>query len=207
MTSVIGIDEAGRGPALGDMVLAGVKFDIKRINVLHNLNVRDSKTYGSSRKAQQKRCAIAQQIFRSAKVKIVVVPVQEIDSVNLNTLELRAARQIIKSLDPSNSDIFLDGHSLFNPLTGEFERVYAINKADSTIEVVAAASIVAKHVRDCIWRKIMRKYQPEFGEIKGNGYGKHATGFIQRYYNRYGKLPPETRKSWKSVKKIFEVRL
>lgn len=201
-THIIGIDEAGRGPALGDMVLTGVKVSTKDLTALRNLGVQDSKTFGSSVSAKKRRCAIAQKIIRLVKVKSIAVSVNEIDNTNINVLEIRTARKIINHLGSEDSEIFLDGCTLFKTLETEFPSLHALDKADSLIDAVAAASIVAKHIRDCIWRKIMRQYQAEFGEIKGNGYGQYATQFIECYYNKYGCLPKEARKSWKNVKRI-----
>jgi ribonuclease HII len=59
------------------------------------------------------------------------------------------------------------------------------------------AAIIAKHERDRLFEEIARRYRAEFGEVRGGGYVNAATAdFIRRYHTRYGKLPPETRKSW-----------
>jgi len=207
MKYIIGVDEAGRGPALGQMVLAGVKIPVKDLELLKDLNVRDSKKYGSQKRGKDKRAEIAKQICKIAQVRVEILSVKDVDDNNINTLELRTARKILYSLKGEDSEIFLDGKMLFQPLQKEFNNLYALDKADELIDAVSAASIVAKHFRDWLWLKIQKKYIAEFGEIKGSGYGADAIRFIEQYFLKYNIFPCEARTSWKNVKQIKEKML
>ena len=99
---IIGIDEAGRGPAIGPMIMAGVLYDDMTEDRLKSLGVRDSKKLSSSR-----RELLEPQIKESVmRYWIAEISVSLIDRKNLNTLELEAAASIIREADAET--VFLD---------------------------------------------------------------------------------------------------
>ena len=62
---------------------------------------------------------------------------------------------------------------------------------------VAAASVIAKDRRDAELARIMKRYLPDYGEVKGGGYGNvYTERFLRAYHERTGELPPETRLTW-----------
>ena len=76
----LGIDEAGRGPSVGPMVIAAVVLDSRAAAVLSRAGLCDSKSYGAGDEAHAIRCALAQQIRRRATfVSLIEVPHSEID--------------------------------------------------------------------------------------------------------------------------------
>ena len=63
---VLGIDEAGRGPGIGPMVLAGVAIDEDTASLLDQAGVKDSKAFGSNASARRVRGQIALLVYRHA---------------------------------------------------------------------------------------------------------------------------------------------
>jgi len=198
---VLGIDEAGRGPGLGPMVLAAVALDEVQAALLAEAGVQDSKVFGSSDAARQARARLATLIRQHAAwVAVEICEVAEIDQFvargGLNQLERDRARLLVGRA-PACSRIIADGHALFSPLTSELAQLEARDRAESAHLAVAAASVCAKALRDELFQEIATRYQPEFGVLRGGGYVNPATcAFVAEHVRRHGRLPPEARKSW-----------
>lgn len=205
---IYGIDEAGRGPILGPMVVAIVGLDQRGKQQLAKLGVQDSKKFGSDQKARTRRKELAGQIIAHARVaKTHIVSVERIDQYTLkgqlNHLERLSALELLTSLSvDKHAQIVCDGKNLFSPLQRHFPGLIAINRGESAYLEVAAASILAKHVRDEQFAAIVAKYAPQFGQFSGGGYINAATtDFLNRYHAVYGEFPFEARKSWGAKKK------
>ena len=198
---ILGIDEAGRGPVIGPLVLCGVWVRRRQLKTLVEIDVRDSKSFGSSGAARLRRQQLAGQIRGLAShVGVLCVDAAEVDRRvrlgELNLLERELASAIILSGPPAKR-IIADGERLFGPLAETHPGLKAINKADQVSPVVAAASIIAKDERDHRFEKIVADFEDEFGPIKGGGYANPATAaFIEAYFKQYGALPPQVRRSW-----------
>jgi ribonuclease HII len=83
-------------------------------------------------------------------------------------------------------------------LSWEYPHLEAHDFGETVHVAVAAASIIAKDLRDRLFEEIAVRYREEFGEVRGGGYVNAATAdFLRRYHERYGQLPPETRRSWR----------
>ncbi len=197
----LGIDEAGRGPAIGPMVVAAVCVSTSAARTLSRAGVGDSKSFGAGQKARSTRAMLAELIRDKALyVGVTVVEPREIDArvcVNeLNVLEREIAQALIEKAPQSNC-IVADGERLFAPLAARYEHLIARNRAESFHAAVAAASIVAKTLRDALYEEIRIRYAPDFGEIAGGGYVNDGTRrFLRAYAARHGDLPPEARRSW-----------
>ena len=198
---VLGIDEAGRGPGIGPMVLAAVVLDDVSQLFLERAGVRDSKAFGSSVAGRQARARLASLVReRACWAAVEVCEVPDVDAYvarsALNVLERERAGLLIRRA-PTCSRIVADGRSLFSPLTAEFAHLEAVDHAESVHTAVAAASICAKALRDELFEAIAHRYRPEFGALRGGGYVNTATlTFVAEYMRRHGRLPPEARKSW-----------
>ncbi|WP_428268427.1 hypothetical protein [Haliangium sp.] len=197
----LGIDEAGRGPVLGPMVMAAVCLDTRGARAVTRAGVRDSKAYGASERAREQRAALAELVQASAiHAEVCVIDVAVIDRRvqrgELNLLEREVAATLIEAA-PAVDAIIADGKRMFQPLAGRYPHLSALDQAESRHAAVAAASILAKHRRDLLFTCIAERYRPLFGEVRGGGYSNEATRrFLRAYAERFGGLPPEARRSW-----------
>jgi ribonuclease HII len=200
---ILGIDEAGRGPILGPMVMACVALRPRKAAALTRSGVTDSKAFAGPN-AHAERLRFIPKILECADhVAVMVVDVDEIDrrcrDNGLNRLEQERAAYMIERA-PTARRIVCDGERLFRPLQARWPQLEALDNGESQHAAVAAASIVAKVRRDELWGKICRRYAPEFGdELVGAGGGYCNAGtraFLRAYIRRYKRLPPEGRRSW-----------
>ena len=198
---VLGIDEAGRGPALGAMVLAAVAVDPAGARRLSRAGVADSKSFGAGPEAHDKRLALYEIVRAHAVwIAIDVCDVEVVDAYvargALNVLERERAEAFIRAAPPCRR-IIADGRRLFGSLTAEFPHLEARDRAESHHVAVAAASICAKVRRDELFACIAARYAADFGLVAGGGYVNAATrAFARAYVRRHGTLPPEARHSW-----------
>lgn len=197
----LGIDEAGRGPAVGPMVMAAVVLCSRGAASLTRMGLCDSKTYGAGDDAHATRSALAVEIRKRAKfVALIEVTHAEIDSRvarhELNVLERELATRLIDQA-PSVDRIIADGKRMFAALGLRYTNFESHDRAESKHAAVAAASVVAKVLRDEQFAKIRARYEAEVGPITGGGYSNAATRrWLRAYAERYGRLPDEARLSW-----------
>jgi ribonuclease HII len=197
----LGIDEAGRGPTIGPMVMAAVALDSRAAAALTRAGQRDSKSFGASEDAHAMRCALADEVrARAAFVAVIEVEHTEIDARvcrgELNVLERELATRLILQA-PAVDKIIADGQRMFRPLAARFPGFESRDHAEDHHAAVAAASVVAKSIRDRRYAAIRARYEPEFGAISGGGYANAGTrAFLRAYAARYGRVPDETRRSW-----------
>jgi ribonuclease HII len=205
----LGIDEAGRGPVLGPLVVAAVALRPAAAAALSRRGVCDSKRFGAGPDARARRRELALHVRRLADwVGLEAHDHGEVDRFTgrglLNELERQAARRLIAGAPPVRR-IVADGVQVFGPLRSEFAQLEAHDEGEAAHVSVAAASIVAKDHRDTLFAAIAERYREEFGELRGGGYVNPATAaFLRAYHGRYGCLPPETRRSWEWVV-LFEL--
>jgi len=198
---VLGIDEAGRGPALGPMVLAAVALDESAATLLAKQGVRDSKAFGSSPRAQAKRADLKKSIEELAiwvglEVCTVEIIDEHVSHGALNLLERARAVCLIERAPPCRR-VIADGRALFAPLQTRYPHLEARDRGESIHTAVAAASICAKAHRDALFDEIARRYEVAFGPLRGGGYANPLTrAFVAEYVRRHGHLPPEARASW-----------
>ena len=159
-TCIAGLDEVGRGPLAGPVVSAAVVLDLD--NVPQGL--ADSKALTAA-----KREALFVEILATSHVGIASVSHQEIDTINIRQASLLAMCRALASL-PCTPDIaFVDGNDPPNlPCATE-----AVIKGDSSIASIAAASIVAKVIRDRMMARLGQAY-PAYGFASNAGYSTKA---------------------------------
>ena len=201
----LGIDEAGRGPVLGPMVMAAVMVPSSAFEMLRDWGITDSKSFGSGSKGREKREKLACLIKERFPWKTVVINPSEIDRFvadqQLNVLERSTARKLIDCFKPDT--VVLDGHRLFASLCTD--TIQAINKADMHYPSVGAASILAKVERDRLFSDLCLPFQEQYGEIKGGGYANKSTlAFVKWHRHTFGDLPPFYRRSyrWKALRTV-----
>jgi ribonuclease HII len=197
----LGIDEAGRGPAVGPMVIAAVALDSRSAGALTRAGLCDSKTYGAGEDAHALRCTLAQQIRARARfVALIEVEHTEIDlrvvRNELNVLERELAIRLIDQA-PTVDRIIADGKHMFAALGQRYANFESHDRAEDKHASVAAASVIAKVARDERFSQIRARYEPELGPITGGGYANAATRrWLRLHVLRYGRLPDEARLSW-----------
>ena len=180
---IAGVDEAGRGPLAGPVVAAAVIFSSLPLNV----GIKDSKAL-----SPLQRKTILLDIYREAlAIGIGVVWMDEIETTNILAASLKAMTHAVKKLNPSPDFILIDGQF---PMNISIPQLPVI-KGDAKSVSIAAASIVAKTVRD----SIMDAYHtifPSYDFIKNKGYGtaKHLEAI------KYFGPCPIHRKTFKGVK-------
>jgi ribonuclease HII len=207
MGRILGIDEAGRGPVLGPLVMACVSLTPEKAEELERFGIRDSKKYGSGNKAKMARIAARPAIYSRCDYSLIIVEPETIDAYvdkgRLDDLERETALKLLEMVGAAEEDtIYCDGEPIFGRLTEKWPNLVAENKADDKYVAVSAASIIAKTVRDEEMDRILRTYEPFYGQIKGGGYVNAGTrAFLEAYEAKNGRLPPETRLSWKWRKK------
>lgn len=151
-----GIDEAGRGPLAGPMVVAGVvlKEEIKHLD--------DSKKI-----SEKKREELFEQIIKKSNYHIVFSSAKQIDEKGISFCLKNSILEIINNIKDTytNIEFLIDGNTSF----GIKDLKHKI-KADSTIKEVSAASILAKVSRDRYMKEIANLY-PNYSFEKHKGYG------------------------------------
>ena len=154
---IVGIDEAGRGPLAGPVVAASVIIG-KRV---FTERIDDSK-----RLSPLRRQKAFFEILRNCLISIGVVDNREIDKINIFNATRRAMELAVSGLGIRPDYLLIDGNMGLNlPFRQE-----CIIKGDSKSISVAAASIVAKFVRDAIMMKFDKRY-PRYGFRFHKGYG------------------------------------
>lgn len=207
---VLGLDEAGRGPVLGPLVVAGVVVPEKMIKVLDKMGVKDSK-----RLTPNRRTVLSRKLTKMFDYEIVEISAREIDQlradgVNLNDIEKLAMKKILKNLKAE--EIYIDALDVkegrlqdeMQEFVGSQSKVTAEHKADDTYLVVGAASIIAKVRRDEVMEEINKEYMRTTGDEDGMGSGypsdPKTKDFLKKF--KYSEMPEFVRRSWATVQKI-----
>ena len=206
---VAGLDDAGRGPIIGPLIIAGVLIDDSRIQELASLGVRDSKLLSPSAR-RRLEVQIKQTVERYEYVELTP---DQIDLVvhkakklqRLNFLEAKAMAQVISRLKPDvayvdASDVLCErfGKHVQENLSFQL-KIISEHHADRKYPVVSAASILAKVRRD----EEVARLQAEYGDF-GSGYVTDARTitFLENWIQQHGSPPPIVRRSWKTLKKL-----
>jgi ribonuclease HII len=159
-----GADEAGRGSLAGPLVTAGVLFDYER---LRDHRVRPLGLLNDSKQVDPaEREALFRAVTRcAARISVRVIPPGTIDRDGLHRSNLRGLREALAALCPPAEACLVDGFRL-GPLAPEHQ---AVVDGDEKSAVIAAASIVAKVVRDRSMRRLDALY-PHYGFVSHVGY-------------------------------------
>lgn len=188
--AVCGIDEAGRGPLMGDVVAACVILDHN--HMIEGLN--DSKKL--TEKARDalapiiKEQAIAYGIGRASP--------QEIDSLNILNATFLAMRRAFDAMQKSCNLALIDGNKIPKTFSDIPMVMEAVVKGDARVAEISAASILAKTTRDADCYELDKLY-PEYGFARHKGYP------TKDHLEALAKLPilPCYRKSYGPVKKLL----
>jgi ribonuclease HII len=207
MTLVCGLDEAGRGPILGPMVMAGVAISEDKSDQLKALGVTDSKLLSPKR-----REALYDKIIELAdSYSIIEISPNEIDEMNisgtnLNQLEALKIAEILMKLKPDK--VYVDspeptaskfGVMILAHMNGFAPEIIAEHGADLKYPTSSAASILAKVTRD----RAVRKIEKQIGHPIGSGYpaDPNTKHFLQKHYSDDEHIN-YVRTCWSTYKKL-----
>jgi len=160
-TLVAGVDEAGRGPLAGPVVVAAVILNRRRIP--DGLN--DSKQLTAEIRAE-----LYNEILETSTVSVVAAPTSVIRELNILHATMWAMRRAVMSLAIAPDHVLIDGNTLPKAMPCAAE---AVVDGDALSLSIAAASIVAKVTRDRMC-EIMHCEEPQFGFDSHKGYSAAA---------------------------------
>jgi ribonuclease HII len=209
---VCGVDDAGRGPVIGPLVIAGVLVEHSKLDALKSLGVKDSKKLTAP-----ERTRLAGEIPKIVDEQHVLeLDPSTIDRIvhrapkfqRLNLLEAKTMAAVIEKLRPDvayvdASDVDCERYK--NCILDELSyrpKIVSEHNADVTYPVVSAASILAKVRRD----QRIEAISKEFGDF-GSGYAHDpkTRKFLEEYYRENGDFPPIVRKSWATLRQIDQL--
>jgi len=217
----VGVDEAGRGPVIGPLVVAAVAVPVEGgEDRLRQLGVRDSKKLQPARREH-----LAQIIGGDYAHTVIEVPAADIDALRatatLNVIEgrlfasavlgvvgqLGEGARVTAYLDAADSsettfERYFRGSLTDSPGAGAVVGVVSRHEADDIFPVVSAASVMAKSRRE----EAVARIAGEVGEDFGSGYpsDKVTIGFLEKWIMEKGVLPPHTRSSWKTAQRLLD---
>lgn len=214
---LLGIDDAGRGPLIGPMVLAGVLITKDHEKILKK-SVKDSKLL-----SQKQRLELEETIKKNLlKSYVVTSHPAEIDAAvtkgpNLNALEAKKCAEIINKLNDGKEKIkvIVDcpspnikawGAQILRDIKHKDNiELVCEHKADFNHPVVSAASILAKLARE----EEVTKIKSLYGHLGNIGSGYPSDPLTKEFLKAYGKQLENSgifRKSWATWKTHFQVQ-
>lgn len=162
-TTIIGTDEAGRGPAAGGVFAAAVCFEKVTDGLIKDLAILND----SKKLTAKKRNSIYDVIKKSTLNEIVCVEVDEIEKINILNASLKAMNLACSAIiDNSDVMVLVDGNKSIKNF--KYPQQFVI-KGDSKSASIAAASILAKVTRDRYMEQLHEEF-PMYNWAKNAGY-------------------------------------
>lgn len=185
---IIGLDEAGRGPMAGELVVAGVIFP----HGFYDERIYDSKQLSAKKREKMYEIIIA----NALAYHIEIISVEDVDRLNVYTASQKGMEKCVTMLNREKLFALTDAMPLHN-----IEHL-AIIKGDTLSLSIAAASILAKVTRDRLMIQHAKTY-PGYGFEKHKGY---VTKAHKEALARLGPCPIH-RKSFKPVQMIMKEQM
>jgi ribonuclease HII len=217
MTLVLGIDDAGRGPLIGPMILAGVLMEKYKDGIFRDHGIKDSKLLSHKQRLELQK-TIKEHSVDSFIVKSMPDEIDSaVHSTNLNTLEAMKTAEIINNINQGKYQkekikVIVDCPSVNIKKWQETLKTFiehkdnldisCEHKADFNHPVVSAASILAKCMREEEVDKLKKEYS-KYGNI-GSGYPSDPS--TKEFLKKHGKTLGDSgifRKSWATWKALF----
>lgn len=206
---IAGVDEAGRGPALGPMVIAITVIEKETEDQLLEMGVKDSKLLTREQR-NDFFPKIKAMVKEYGSVHIEAMELDELmERKSLNEIEAMKIGKLLNDLKIKPELVFVDSPDF---VEGNFaERIQRYlnfkvqirseHKADINYPVVSAASVIAKVERDFVIDKLAEEYG-----FMGSGYSHdaHTIHFIEKWLNEKGSLPFFARKQWATNKNLVD---
>ena len=171
ISPIAGVDEAGRGPCAGPLVIAAVILEDPFAAELSE--VRDSKEV-----SEKKREELFELIMKVAlSVSVIRVSVSEIDERGVHAANLDGMRRAVNGLSITPEYVLTDGYAIEGLVIPNI----AVWKGDQVVTAISAASIIAKVTRDRIMREADLTY-PGYGFAGHKGYitAAHTAALIEK---------------------------
>ncbi len=205
---IAGIDEAGKGPVLGPMCVAGVLVDENKLDSIFHLGVKDSKKL-----TPKKRETLSVDIKKLAdRFFILEVSSGQIDELRkvmtMNEIMVVCYVRVLEELRPESAivdaaDVIAKrfGENIKKKYSGDLN-ITSEHNADEKYPIVSAASILAKVRRD----ELVRNIEKTAGTEIGSGYpsDRKTITFLENWVREHGSLPDFARSSWETSKNIIE---
>ena len=188
VVKIAGVDEAGRGPCAGPLVVASV---VLKDPLSSNLSdIKDSKELTA--KVREKLYDVI--ISNALAYAIIEIGVDEIDLLGLHKCNIEGMRRAVNALQIAPEYVLTDGYAIPGLTTPNL----AVWKGDQVAVSISAASILAKVYRDRIMIELDSEY-PQYGLASHKGYitASHTAAIKQ-----YGVLPIH-RKSFANIAEII----
>ncbi|MBN1324049.1 MAG: ribonuclease HII [Methanotrichaceae archaeon] len=207
MALLLGVDEAGKGPVIGSMFVAGVVVEEEKLFDLAAMGVKDSKLLSANRRdiLASRICNLSDDHYVLEVKASVIDELRQI--MTMNEIMVRAHSQVVQRLKADKG--ILDAADVDERRfcrrvcedSGTSIDLVAEHKADRNHLIVAAASIVAKHRRD----RSIRDLEQRAGAIIGSGYPSDpkTIRFIEGWIKEHGVLPACTRKTWATAQRLI----
>ncbi|MDB5701101.1 MAG: ribonuclease [Sphingomonadales bacterium] len=160
LSPVAGVDEAGRGPLAGPVVAAAVILPARGVP----RGIDDSKKLSAAERAR-----LHDRLQVCAIIGVGIVEADEIDTLNIYWATMKAMTLAVAALGQAPAHVLVDG----NRLPKWDHAATAIIGGDALSLSIAAASIIAKHVRDTIMLAHARDW-PHYDWHSNKGYGSPA---------------------------------
>ncbi len=204
-----GIDEAGRGPVLGPLVVAGVAC--RDPGALSKMGCTDSKALSPGKRERLDRKI---RDHPDIKVEVRAIAPEVLDDERrtrtLNAIEVARFQDIARALgaptivvDAADVDARRFGRQVASALPDVV--VVSEHKADEGHVVVGAASIVAKVARDAAVAELARRLERRIDMPLGSGYASDplTQAFVREWHARFGDLPEGARRSWAPMRELL----
>lgn len=193
---IVGIDEVGRGPLAGPVVVCCVYIP-NNFEIPDSVIIRDSKKM--THKQRVSTISWLNEV-REIKFEISEISVEVIDKINIleaTLLGMRTAFDKLKNRGVDFDEVFVDGNR--DPNLDTVKNVKLVVRGDDKIKAISLASIIAKEYRDSIMSEIDLEF-PVYGFSRNVGYGtkQHLDALKQYGFTKYH------RKSFSPIKNMIE---
>lgn len=210
---IVGVDEAGRGPVLGPLVMVALAMKEEDLKKLEWMGVKDSKLLSSS--VREELFDRIHEVVHDFRIEVIEPDAIDLslteEETNLNWLEADTSARLVSELDPDKAIIDCPSVNLAaykdyfkSRLSGGVAKKVELvveHKADVNYIVVGAASIIAKVIRD----RYIDHLKSEIGIDFGSGYmsDPKTQEFLEKYHDKY---PHLFRRQWQSFKNVEDTK-
>ncbi len=211
----LGIDEAGRGPVIGSMFIAGVILSPEKSTELFDDGARDSKKLSKKRR-EELYPVVKDKAFSTYSVETKAAEIDfERQRISLNELEAQKMAKVIEKaleedlnlekiiidLPDPNADKFMNRINKYIDIPDEIE-VIAEHGADDKYSVCSAASIIAKVDRDRHVADLSEKYGLDI--VTGYPHEKSVNEYLKKIIDNEEEYPDFVRTSWRTAERVKE---